>query len=121
MHGYTIIKANPHSKHKNPNTTKCLQREKKKKKLNSPETIASTNALTRIVVQYIALTNPPNYKKEIEFELGQSLAIKLVVILGYNLKINIESYFKNLIVELHVLYSLNTYVKFCVNQILFTI
>ena len=71
MHGYTIIKANPLSKHKNPNTTKCLQREKKKKKKkhNSPETIASTNALTRIVVQYIALTNPPNYINEIAFVL----------------------------------------------------
>ena len=72
-------------------------------------------------MQYITLTNPPNYKKEIEFELGQSLAIKLVVTLGYNLKIKIKSYFKNLIVELHVFYTLNTHVKFCVNRILFTI
>ena len=31
------------------------------------------------------------------------------------------TYFKNLTTELHVLYTLNTRVKFCVNQILFTI
>ena len=36
-------------------------------------------------------------------------------------KINITTYFENLIVELHVLYVLNTHVKFCVNRILFTI
>ena len=36
-------------------------------------------------------------------------------------KINIITYFKNLTVELHVLYALNTYVKFYVNKILFTI
>ena len=36
-------------------------------------------------------------------------------------KINITTYFKNLTVELHALYALNTYVKFYVNQILFTI
>ena len=30
-------------------------------------------------------------------------------------------YFENLTIKLHVLYSLNTHVKFCVNQILFTI
>ena len=31
------------------------------------------------------------------------------------------TYFENLIVELHILYALNTHVKFCVNWILFTI
>ena len=36
-------------------------------------------------------------------------------------KINITTCFENLTVELHVLYALNTHVKFCVNQILFTI
>ena len=36
-------------------------------------------------------------------------------------KINITTYFENLIVELHVFYSLNIHIKFCVNQILFTI
>ena len=36
-------------------------------------------------------------------------------------KINIIIYFENLTVELHVLYALNTYVKICVNQIIFTI
>ena len=36
-------------------------------------------------------------------------------------KINITIYFENIIVKLHVLYMLNTHVKFCVNQILFTI
>ena len=34
---------------------------------------------------------------------------------------NITAYFENLIVELHILYTLNTHVKFCVNWILFTI
>ena len=36
-------------------------------------------------------------------------------------KINITTYFENLIVELYVLYTLNIHVKFCVNWILFTI
>ena len=36
-------------------------------------------------------------------------------------KINITTYFENLTVELHILYALNTYVNFCVNQMLFTI
>ena len=36
-------------------------------------------------------------------------------------KINIATYFENLIIELRILYVLNTYVKFCVNHILFTI
>ena len=36
-------------------------------------------------------------------------------------KINITTYFENITVKLHVLYTLNTHVKFCVNQILFTI
>ena len=59
MHGYTRTQ-----------TPRSVCREKKKKKnLNSPETIALTNALTRIVVQYIALTNPPNYINEIAFVL----------------------------------------------------
>ena len=35
--------------------------------------------------------------------------------------INITTYFENLAVELHVLYTLNTYVKFYVNRILFTV
>ena len=50
---------------------------------------------------------------------GQNLATKLVVAL-LNI-IYITTYFENLTVELHVLYALNTHVKFCVNQILFTI
>ena len=36
-------------------------------------------------------------------------------------KINITTYFENLTVELHVLYSFNTQIKFCINQILFII
>ena len=36
-------------------------------------------------------------------------------------KINITTYFENLIIELYVPYALNTHVKFCVNRILFTI
>ena len=36
-------------------------------------------------------------------------------------QINITTYFKNLIVELHVLFVLKTHVKFHVNLILFTI
>ena len=36
-------------------------------------------------------------------------------------KIDIITYFENLTVKFHVLYTLNTHVKFCVNQILFTI
>ena len=36
-------------------------------------------------------------------------------------KRNITTYFENLIVELHVLYANNTNVKFCINQMLYTI
>ena len=36
-------------------------------------------------------------------------------------KINITIYFKNLTIELHIRYVLNTHVKFCVNQILLII
>ena len=61
-------------------------------------------------------------KKWREIKDGQNLSTKLVVFLGYNLnKINITIYFKNLTVELHVLYTLNIRVKFCANQILFTV
>ena len=53
--------------------------------------------------------------------------IKFSYKISYNLtitlfnKVNITTYFENLIVELYVLYFLNTNVKFCVNQILFTV
>ena len=58
----------------------------------------------------------------LEFKIWQILAIKLVVALGYNLnKIKIATYFKNLTIDLHILYALNTHVKFCVNRKLFTI
>ena len=36
-------------------------------------------------------------------------------------KINITTYSKNLTDEFHVIYTLNTYVKFFVNQILFNV
>ena len=40
---------------------------------------------------------------------------------SYKLHWFIDTYFKNLIIELHVLYVLNTHVKFFANWILFTI
>ena len=57
------------------------------------------------------------------FIIGQSLTIKLRVFKATTLlnKINIITYFEKLTIELHILYALNTHVKFCVNQILFTI
>ena len=36
-------------------------------------------------------------------------------------KINITTYFVNLTIELHILYTLNAHIKFYVNRILFTI
>ena len=36
-------------------------------------------------------------------------------------KINISTYFENLIVELYIFYTLNTHVEFYINKILFTI
>ena len=36
-------------------------------------------------------------------------------------KINITTYFENLTIKFYVLYALNTHVKFCINQILFTV
>ena len=54
-----------------------------------------------------------------KFNYKISYSLKVI---GYNLnKMNIITYFENLTVELHVLYTLNTHVKFCVNRILFTI
>ena len=61
-------------------------------------------------------------KKWREIKDGQNLSTKLVVFLGYNLnKINITIYFKNLTVELHVLYTLNTHVKLCQLDIIYYI
>ena len=58
----------------------------------------------------------------LKFKIWQILAIKLVVALGYNLnKIKINIYFENVTIELYVLYTINIYVKFCVNQVLFNI
>ena len=57
------------------------------------------------------------YNVMVRFSKGQSLTTKLVVGLNYNL----TTYFRNLTVELHILYALNTHVKFCVHLILFTI
>ena len=39
---------------------------------------------------------------------------------GYNsyLKINITTYFENLIIRLYVIYIFNTHVKFCTNQMI---
>ena len=50
------------------------------------------------------------------YKVDYSLRLQL-----YLVKKNITTYFENLTIELHVLYALNTYVKFCVNRILFTI
>ena len=36
-------------------------------------------------------------------------------------KINITKYFENLTIKLHIFYVLNVRIKFCVNQMLFTI
>ena len=49
---------------------------------------------------------------------GQSLATNATILLN---KINIITYFENLIVKLHVFYILNAHIKFCVNWILFAI
>lgn len=50
IYRYTITIANPNSKHKHPNTTKCLRKEKVKiGQKNSKGPIAPTNLLIRIV------------------------------------------------------------------------
>ena len=50
----------------------------------------------------------------------ENLTVELHVLYTFN-KINITTYFENLTVELHVLYTFDTHVKFYVNHILFTI
>ena len=50
-------------------------------------------------------------------ELQNWLWLKTTVLFN---KINIITYFENLTIELHIFYALNTHVKFCINQILFT-
>ena len=54
--------------------------------------------------------------KKISYKIGCNLRLKL-----HLKKIIITIYYKNLTVELHVLYTFNKYVKFCVNKILFII
>ena len=56
--------------------------------------------------------------KKIKFNYKISCNLRLQ---SYLIKKKIAIYFENLIIELHILYALNTYVKFCVNRILFTI
>ena len=56
------------------------------------------------------------FKINFSYKVDYSLRLQL-----YLVKKNITTYFENLTIELHVLYALNTYVKFCVNRILFTI
>ena len=46
------------------------------------------------------------------------IVLKVTILLNI---IHIITYFENLTIKLHVLYALNTYVKFCINRILFTI
>ena len=55
-------------------------------------------------------------RTKFSYKIGYSLKLQTHLI-----KINITAYFENLTVELHVLYALNTHVKFCVNWTLFTI
>ena len=54
--------------------------------------------------------------KKISYKIGCNLRLKL-----HLKKIIITIYYKNLTVKLHVLYTFNKYVKFCVNKILFII
>ena len=58
-----------------------------------------------------------NLKTKFRYKFGGSLRLAITLLN----KIKITRYFENLIVELHVLYTLNIHVKFCVNRILFTL
>ena len=53
------------------------------------------------------------------FVIGQiKFSYKIGTLLN---KINITTYFENITIELNVLYTLNTHIKFCINWILFSI
>ena len=68
----------------------------------------------------VFMWNIINYQKNQKKKfLRQNLVTKLAIT-SIN-KINITSYFENLTVQLYVLYTLNTHVKFYINYILFTI
>ena len=54
--------------------------------------------------------------KKFSYKIGCNLRLKL-----HLKKIIITIYYENLTVKLHVLYTFNKYVKFCVNKILFII
>ena len=54
--------------------------------------------------------------KKFSYRIDYNLRLKL-----HFKKIIITIYYENLTVELHVLYTFNKYVKFCVNKILFII
>ena len=68
-------------------------------------------------VTIIVIMNFNNLIKD-KIQLQNQLQPKVTILLN---KINITIYFENITVKLHVLYALNRLVKFCVNQILFTI
>ena len=61
----------------------------------------------------VFMWNIINYQKNQFFFLGYNLVTKLTI--TSISKINITSYFENLTVQLYVLYTLNTHVKFCIN------
>ena len=58
--------------------------------------------------------------KKFSYKIGCNLKLQPKATTLLNI-INIIIYFENLIIGLHFPYALNTYVKFCDNQILFTI
>ena len=57
-----------------------------------------------------------SYYTKFSYKIGCNLKLQ-----PYSINKNINTYFKNIIIEFYVLYALNTNVKFCVNKILFII
>ena len=55
--------------------------------------------------------NWTKFSYKISYSIGLQLPLN---------KINIITYFENITIGLYVFYTINTYVKFCVNRILFT-
>ena len=75
--------------------------------------IAAMNLIILDKNNYLCFIDQLNHV--LEFNYGESLATNSIK------KFNMPTYFENLTLRLHVIYVFNTYVKFCVNLILFTI
>ena len=109
-----------------------IKKKKKKRYMRSLKSVSSNQFGERLhfyfrkklqiglklsfLIHFVVIYPHVLFKEKIQ--LQNWLQLQTTILLN---KINITIYFENLTVGLHVLYILNTLIKFCVNWILFTI